>query len=50
MRKRMLSENMQENTCLLKTDRFGMEIFLPLIYLYLTQFPSRLSIFRFVIL
>lgn len=50
MRKRMLSENMQKNTCLLKTDRFGMEIFLPLIYLYLIQFPSRLFIFHFVIL
>lgn len=47
----MPSENRQENTDLLKTDKFKIGIFLPLlIYLYLTQFPSRLFIFHFAML
>lgn len=44
----MPSENRQEITGLLKPDRSRREIFLPLlIYLYLTQFPSRVFIISF---
>lgn len=50
MKRRMSSENRKEKG-LLKTNRSRMEIFLPLlIYLYLTQFPSRLFIFHFAVL